>query len=99
MMAGLLLLSVSGVAEEFRQEFESPEVAWQVRFLSREAEIAIHERRRGVGRSGSAEFIRVISKRENSRIRLESSVPAATVFDELEASVWVKSTHEGFDHG
>ena len=96
MMAGLLLLSVSGVAEEFRQEFESPEVAWQVRFLSREAEIAIHERRRGVGRSGSAEFIRVISKRENSRIRLESSVPAATVFDELEASVWVKSTHEGF---
>ena len=82
-------------AEDFHAEFESPEVSWQVRMWSQDAEIAIHERRRGIGRSGGAEFLRINSRRENTRVRLEHSVPAATVLDELEASVWVKSNQNG----
>ena len=84
------------VAEEFRAEFESPEASWHVRTWSPDAAVAIHERRRGIGRTGGAEFIRVNSTRESTRVRLEHQLPAATVLDELEVAVWVKSNQEGF---
>lgn len=58
--------------------------------------VSIHERRRGAGRDGGAEFIRVTASREGSAVRLEHGMPAATVLDELEVAVWMKSSHLGF---
>lgn len=96
-LLSLLLFScVSVRAENFVAEFEGPEPSWQVRFWSQDAEIAKQERRRGVGKNGGGEFIRIKSSRENTRVRLEHAVPPATVIDELEASVWIKSNHAGF---
>ena len=83
-------------AENYLAEFEGPEVSWKVALPPRDSRVAIHERRRGIGKSGGAEFMRVYATRENSSIRLEHSLPPATVLDELEISIWFKSTHEGF---
>ena len=94
-IVSLLMLISTGVTEDFHAEFESPEVSWQARTWSPETEIAIHQRRRGSGKVGGAEFLRVNSTRENTRIRLEHAVPAATVHEDLEASLWVKSNHDG----
>lgn len=82
--------------EEVRNQFDSPEVSWTT-LNSAHTEVAIHQRRRGVGRTGGAEFIRVSANRENSGIRLEQEVPRATVLDELVVSVWIKSDREGLE--
>ena len=93
-----LFISVTTVnGADYLAEFDGPEVSWQIGFRSQQdAQIAIHQRRRGMGRVGGAEFIRINTTRENTSVRLEHELPAATVLDELEASLWVKSNHEGF---
>lgn len=82
-------------AEEFLAEFEGPETSWKVMIDPRLSKVPQHQRRRDAGKVGSAEFIRINSIRENPPVRLEHAVPAATVLDELEVSVWVKSNHDG----
>lgn len=84
------------LAEEFLSEFEGPEISWKVFLKPQQTQLAIHQRRRGAGRSGSAELFRLNSQRENSPVRFEHPVPAATVLDELEISLWVKSSHDGY---
>ena len=92
-----LFVAVTTVmGEDFLAEFDGPEVSWQIGLRSQDTQTAIHQRRRGVGRTGGAEFIRINSTRENAPVRFEHTLPAATVLDELEASLWVKSNHEGF---
>ena len=96
-MIVLLLLSVpTAMGEDYLAEFDGPEASWQIEPRSQDAQVAIHQRRRGKGRTGGAEFIRINSARENTAVRFEHTLPAATVLDELEASLWVKSNHEGF---
>ena len=92
-----LFVSVTTVfGEDYLAEFDGPEVSWQIGSRSQDAQVVIHQRRRGMGRVGGAEFIRINSTRENTPVRFEHALPAATVLDELEASLWVKSNHEGF---
>lgn len=93
---GQMLPHGRALAEEFVSEFDGPEPSWKVASLAREARIVIHERRRGIGKAGGAEFVRAQSNIDGPAIRLEHPVPAATVLDELEVSVWFKSNHEGF---
>ena len=95
LMALVCFAPASLFAQDFTAEFEGPENSWQVRLRSQDANLAIHQRRRGAGRAGGAEFVRVNAQKENTPIRLEHQVPAATVLDELVASVWVKSEREG----
>ncbi|WP_397569749.1 DUF4398 domain-containing protein [Schlesneria sp. T3-172] len=83
-------------AGDFTAEFEGPENSWQVRLRAQDASLAIHQRRRGAGREGGAEVIRVNSLKENTPVRIEHPLPPATVLDELEVAVWVKSDREGF---
>ena len=94
---GAVLFSTTLSAEEFLSEFESPVVSWKVHLPPQAAQVTIHERRRDSGKSGGAEFVRINSSRDNVRVRFEHSIPPATVLDELEVSLWVKSNREGFD--
>ena len=96
-MIVVLFVSVTTVmGEDYLAEFDGPEVSWQIGLRSQDAQVTIHQRRREKGRTGGAEFIRINSIRENTAVRFEHALPAATVLDELEASLWVKSNHEGF---
>lgn len=95
-MAWLIASSSIGLSEEFLAEFDGPQISWRVKLKPQESEVILQERRLGAGKSAGAEFIRIASKHGNTPIRLEHAVPAATVLDELEVSLWVKSTHEGF---
>ncbi len=86
-------------SEDFLLEFESPEPSWKVFLPPQGMQVAIHERRRNKGKVGGAEFIRLNATREHSLVRLEHLVPPATVLDELEASLWFRSSQEGFELG
>ncbi len=95
-LIGYVVSPINVAAEDFVSEFESPETSWKVFLRLNECGIRVHDRRRGAGRVGGAEVLKLRSSRENSPIRLEHVVPSATVLDELEASLWVKSNHHGF---
>ena len=95
-LASFVASTLTAFAEDFLSEFEGPEPSWKVLLNPQESRVPIHQRRRGTGKTGGAEFVRINSNRENSPVRLEHVVPAATVLDELEVSLWVKSNHEGF---
>ena len=92
----LVVAFSSAAAEDFLTEFETPEVSWSVKSLPQDSTVTLHERQRGAGKAGGAEVFRIASKRENLELRLEHPLPEAMVIDELEASLWVKSNHEGF---
>ena len=96
-LAWFFVNSHGAVAEEFLSEFDGPEISWKVFLNPQESRVSLHQRRRGAGKFGGAEFVRINSSRENSRVRLEHPVPPATVIDELELSLWVKSNHDGFE--
>ncbi len=95
-VAWLSTYSPDLAADEFLSEFEGPETSCRVLLRPQQSQVAIHQRRRGIGREGGAEFIRFRSTQENSPVRIEHFVPAATVLDELEVSLWLKSNHDGF---
>jgi hypothetical protein len=84
-------------ATDFLAEFDGPEASWKVMLPPQGLSLIRHVRERDSGRSGGSEYVRISSTRENSLVRLEHPVPAATVLDELEISLWVKSNHEGFE--
>lgn len=92
----LILAGLPASAEDLSIEFDSPEPTWKSQLGTPGIRISIQERRRGAGRDGGAEFVRVSATRESSSIRLEHAIPAATVLDEFELSLWMKSSHAGF---
>lgn len=95
-LAWFVALGESVRSQDFLAEFEGPETSWKILGRQSDARTVIHNRRRGMGKTGGAEFIRISPSRENSVVNFEHTVPAATVLDELEASLWIKANHDGF---
>jgi len=92
----LCLVPVISRGEEFLEEFEGPAPSWKIATRTKDTSVAIHQRRRGAGQSGGAEFVRFNVVRENSQVILDHPVPQSTVLDEFEASLWVRSNCNGF---
>lgn len=92
----LCLIPLMSRGEDFLEEFEGPAPSWKISTRTKDTSVAIHQRRRGAGESGGAEFVRFNAVRENSQAMMDHSVPQSTVLDELEASLWVRSSCNGF---
>ena len=98
-VAAALLCAWTGaspvLAEQYESDFDGPGISWQVRCRETDAKLTVHERRRDAGHRGRAELIKLKVAGDNIALRIEHPVPTVRVLDELEASLWVRSSHTG----
>lgn len=88
-------------AAHYREGFETGAPSWRVSAETTDtALLRLHDRTRTQTHSGeSAERIQIDAIRRGERMFVEHSAPAALVFDELAASVWVHCNRPGIKFG
>ena len=89
-------------ASTYHQDgFESDSPTWRVSAEGAEtARLRTHTRSDRFVHSGSrSELVQLDSAQRRGRLFLEQNVPAALVFDELQATVWVRSNRPGLQIG
>ncbi len=91
-LAPLVLLA----AEPFHEPFDAAVATWKFHDRSGAVRVLQHARQRSRGHQQGAEQLRLLARAEGTRMRLEHAVPAARVFDEVAARVWVRSDHPGW---
>lgn len=83
-------------AEPFHEPFDAAVTSWKLSPLSGNAQILQHTRQRARGLKEGAEQLRLLAKTEGTPVRFEHEVTKARVFDEVTASLNVRSDHPGW---
>ncbi|HET6422174.1 MAG TPA: hypothetical protein VFG20_00740 [Planctomycetaceae bacterium] len=88
--------AIATAAEPFHEPFDAAVPTWKFVDPTASARVLQHARQRDRGRQQGAEHLRLLARKEGSRIRLEHAVPAARVFEEVTARLWIRSDHPGW---
>ncbi len=96
-VVGLTVCSaVSTFANPYRETFDAPAVSWKLTEKLADVAVINHQRQREQGFDRGAERLQLQVRRDQSRFQIEHQTPDARVFDELTASVRIRSNHPGW---
>lgn len=98
MAAVLIVIGTSGIpaAEPFHEPFDAAVTSWKFSEQSGKVRILQQTRQRDRGLKGGAERIHLLAKDEATPVRFEHTVTRARVFDEVTASLSIRSDHPGW---
>lgn len=94
-----VLLSLTGqlAAAEHRNGFDDEQTSWEAKFDQRRVRVVSHRRHPFIFVRGRAsEAFEFDIRPSEQRVRLEHTIPAARVIEDLMGSIWVKSNQAGW---